>query len=219
MKSKYRIVFFDLDGTLTNSGPGIMSSVKQTLAKMKKPIPPQGTLRRFIGPPLWDSLTTLCGMNPQEAQQAIEYFRDIYNVTGIYDNSVYPGIPAVLKALREAGAVVAVATSKPDTMAKIVLDYFHLSPYFDVVSAADDSDKGGGKEELILPVLEKMKCAPGEAVMIGDTKFDAAGARKAGTDFVGVLYGFGLEEEMRREGGSMFVQTAPELQNLLIDKT
>lgn len=219
MKSKYKVVLFDLDGTLTDSGPGVMDSVRQTLEYLKKPVPPKATLRRFIGPPLYSSFTVLCGMQPKEAEEGIEYFRSVYNVTGVYNNSVYPGIPDVLGALREAGAAVAVATSKPESMAKLVLEHFGLAPYFDIVAAADESDKGGGKEELILPALEQAGCAPSDAVMVGDTKFDAAGARKAGTDFVGVLYGFGTEEEMRREGGEKFAASAPGLIDLLIDKT
>lgn len=219
MRPKYKIALFDLDGTLTNSGPGVMECVKQTLEYMKKPVPPRETLRKFIGPPLWNSFTVLCGMSPREAEQGIDFFRGIYNETGVYNNSVYPGIPEVLGDLQDAGTIVTVATSKPGSMTKVVLDYFQLSPYFEIVSAADESDKGGGKEELILPVLKKARCAPEEAVMIGDTKFDAAGARKAGTDFVGVLYGFGTEEEMRREGGKKFAHTAADLKNLLIDKS
>jgi phosphoglycolate phosphatase len=219
VKAKYGVVLFDLDGTLTDSGPGIIECVKKTLEHMNMPIPPQNMLRRFIGPPLWDSLTSLCGMNERQAKEGVAYFRKIYDVGGIYHNSVYQGIPQILREVREAGAAVAVATSKPLSMAEIVLNYFRLAPYFDFVSAADESDKSGGKEELIRPVLEKARCAPREAVMIGDTKFDAAGARKAGTDFIGVLYGFGTEEEMRREGGTVFVSSAAGLKDLLFDKT
>lgn len=219
MKTKNKMVLFDLDGTLTDSGPGVTECVRRTLEHLKKPIPPYETLRKFIGPPLWDSFTVLCGMNPRETQQGIGYFHDIYREIGVYNNAVYPGIPDVLDDLRKAGTIVAVATSKPESMTKIVLDHFGLSPYFDIVAAADESDKGGGKEALIRSALKKARCDPKEATMIGDTKFDAAGAREAGTDFVGVLYGFGTEDEMRREGGGKFARNPADLKGLLIDKT
>lgn len=216
MKSKYSIVLFDLDGTLTDSGPGIMASVRFTLGKMGLPVPPRSVLRRFVGPPLFSSFTQLCGMTPEQAKKAIGYFREAYSESGVYNNSVYPGIPETLESLRKAGAMLAVATSKPESMTKVVLKHFDLLKYFDFVSAADESDKCAGKETLILPVLEKAHVAPAQAVMVGDTKFDTAGAENAGTAFLGVLYGFGTEEEMRREGASVFAHTAKEIAGLLL---
>ncbi len=216
MKSKYGMVLFDLDGTLTDSGPGIMASVHFALGKMNLPVPPRSVLRRFVGPPLFTSFTQLCGMTPKQAETAIGYFREAYSESGVYNNSVYPGIPETLESLRKSGARLAVATSKPGSMTKVVLEHFGLLKYFDFVSAADESDKCAGKEELILPVLKKASLAPAQAVMIGDTKFDTAGAENAGTAFLGVLYGFGTEEEMRREGASVFAHTAEEISSLLL---
>ena len=218
MKSKYRLVFFDLDGTLTDSGPGIIDCVRRTVRHMNCPELPPDTLRRFIGPPLWGSLTKFCHLSAEDTQKAVDYFRSIYDTEGAFNNSVYDGIPELLDGLREAGAMLALATSKPCSMAHRVLDYFELSRKFDYVAAADESDKGDGKEQLMLPVLKKAGVLPEEAVMIGDTKYDAAGARKAGVDFVGVLYGFGTEEEMRREGGKIFSPTVEGLYGRLLDK-
>ena len=219
MRAKYDVVLFDLDGTLTDSGPGVTGCVRQALEQMGRPVPPQETLRRFIGPPLFSSFTKLCGMDREEAEQAIRLFRESYDAHGVYDNSVFDGIPETLTALRRAGAKLAVATSKPESMAKVVLGHFGLAQYFDILSAADESDRGNGKEMLILPALEQAGCAPERAVMVGDTKFDAAGARNAGTHFLGVLYGFGTEEEMRREGAEQFARTPEDITRLLVDKT
>lgn len=218
MKAKYDIILFDLDGTLTDSGPGVTDCVRRTLEHMGRPVPPPDTLRRFIGPPLFSSFTKLCGMTPEDADRAALYFRGLYQDSGVFNNSVYDGIPGALEALREAGALLAVATSKPKSMARAVLDHYDLTRRFDFVSAADESDRGNGKETLILPVLERAGCAPGRAVMVGDTKFDAAGARRAGTKFLGVLFGFGTEEEMRREGAEHFARTPADIARLLVDK-
>lgn len=217
-EADFDLVLFDLDGTLTDSGPGITDCVGRALKKMGKPVPPQDTLRRFIGPPLFCSFTELCGLTPEEADRAVEFYREFYRESGIFNNAVYDGIPETLKALHRAGARLAVATSKPAEMARTVLGRFDLSRYFDFFSAADENDRGSGKEELILQVLERAGCEPGRAVMIGDTKFDAQGARKAGTRFIGALYGFGTEKEMRSEGAEQFARTPADIVRLLVDK-
>lgn len=218
MRSKYRIVFFDLDGTLTDSGPGIIDCVRRTVRYMDCPELPPDMLRRFIGPPTWSSFSVFCHLSPERTQEAVRYFRSIYGSEGVFNNSVYSGIPELLDDLHGAGALLSVATSKPHSMAHRVLDYFALSGKFDYVAAADESDKESDKERLIGSVLEKTGILPAQAVMIGDTKYDAAGARRAGVDFVGVLYGFGTEEEMRREGGKTFSRTVDGLYCKLLDK-
>lgn len=218
MMCDFDLVLFDLDGTLTNSAPGITGCVRRALEQMKWHMPPQDTLRRFIGPPLYNSFTNLCGMNPEQAQQAIDIYRVYYRNGGMFDNEVYDGVPEMLEELRAAGKTLAVATSKPGTMTQKVLSHFGLDRYFAEVGAADESDRGNGKEELILPVLRKLGVPASRAVMIGDTKFDASGARKSGTHFLGVLYGFGTEEEMRREGAEHFVNRPADIVRLLLDK-
>lgn len=218
MKQNFDLVLFDLDGTLTDSGPGIKDCVSRVLVQMGFPALPQDTLRRFIGPPLYDSYVKFCHMTPEEAQEGIDRYRALYREDGVFNNEVYDGIPSVLEELRAAGKTLAVATSKPEPMALEVLSHFGLEKYFAVISAADESDHGGGKEELILPVLKKFSVSPSRAVMIGDTKFDAAGARNAGTQFLGVLFGFGTEEEMRREGATAFAHSPRDITRLLLDK-
>ena len=216
MKSKYELVLFDLDGTLTNSGRGIIKSVTAAFKGIGRPVPGMDIRRRFIGPPMWDSFTLMCHIPPEEAVKAIEYYRIEYNAKGIFENEVYKGIPELLNALLGAGAMLAVATSKPVTPTNIVLDHYGLSKYFKYVSAEDDSDHGGGKEILIRRVLNESGIPAEKAVMIGDTKFDAEGARKAGTNFIGVLYGFGSKKEMAVKGAQRFAQSPAELKEILI---
>lgn len=219
MKIRYGLVLFDLDGTLTDSGAGIVSSLRKALRESGCPVPGPEALRRFIGPPMRSMLPQVFkGITPEKIDEVIERFRSVYDASGVYDNRVYPGIPELLEELRARGTLLAVATSKPVRPAGVVLGHFGLAPRFDYVSAADESDAGGGKEELIAPVLRKSGIPPERAVMIGDTMYDASGARKAGTDFVGALYGFGTREELEREGCRNFAASVAELRNFLIDK-
>lgn len=213
-----RAVLFDLDGTLTDSAPGILGSLKKALAQMGFPEPAPDLLRRFIGPPMFGSLVSFCGMTPPEAEEAVRIYRGIYNRTGVYENEVYPGVPELLDRLRRSGARLAVATTKPAFATAKVLEHFGLSPRFDFVSAADESERESSKKGLILAALRGLDRPPERAVMVGDTKFDAAGARDAGTDFIGVLYGFGTREEMEREGGRRFAPDVSALGGMLIDK-
>lgn len=200
-----KAVLFDLDGTLTNSAPGILGSLKKALKQLGHPEPTQELLRRFIGPPMFESMRKFCGMTPEEAQTAVCAYREIYNRTGVYENEVYPGIPELLDRLRSAGVLLSVATSKPAFATQKVLEHFGLSSRFDFVSAADESERESNKKNLILTALNVFGCPPECAVMVGDTKFDAEGACGAETDFIGVLYGFGTREEMERAGGRVFV--------------
>ncbi|OCN01640.1 hypothetical protein A7X67_00660 [Clostridium sp. W14A] len=219
MSFRHDLVLFDLDGTLTDSAPGITGGLKEAFQKIGWPVPPRETLRKFIGPPVRNKLNeTYPEMNEEAVSEFIRFYRDYYNSRGAYENSVYPGIMDLLAQLKAGGVLLAVATSKPATPAKRVLDHFGLAQPMDYISTEDDSESGRGKEHLILPVLEQSGVPASRAVMVGDTKYDAGGARRAGTDFVGVLYGFGSQEEMEREGAENFVGSVEELRDFLVDK-
>lgn len=216
MKSNYDLILFDIDGTLTDSEPGITGAAREALTRMGLPVPGQETLRKFIGPPLWQSFIDYCGMTAQQAEQAVELYRATYNVKGAFENKPYPHIPELLDELKAAGATLAVATSKPDSIAVPVLEYFHLMPYFAYLSAPGDNEHSSRKKQLILSAQRFCGIPKERTVMIGDTHFDAEGARDAQTDFIGVLYGFGTKEEMEREGATVFARDVAELKSLLL---
>ncbi|MCI1966611.1 MAG: HAD-IA family hydrolase [Oscillospiraceae bacterium] len=219
MNFRYDLALFDLDGTLTNSAPGIINGLKEGFRCIGWPIPDQKTLLRFIGPPLLNMLGVLYPeMTGEQASALVAGYRRYYVERGSYENEVYPGIFELLDDLRRGGVKLAVVTSKPVTQAKNILSYFKLAERFDYISAEDDSEGGRGKEFLIRPALEHFGIPASRAVMIGDTKYDAAGARKSGANFVGVMYGFGTRVEMERENGKYFVDTVDELRKFLIDK-
>ena len=204
----FETVIFDLDGTLAQSAPGVFQCVTEALQRMNKPIPDKATLRKFIGPPLCHSFIHFCGMTQEEADIGVAHYRDVYLNGGIYNNSTFPYIMELLQNLKEHGAKLCVATSKPEPMAKIVLDHLKVTPFLDYMA--------GNKTELIEKGLLHCNTKPSHAVMIGDTHFDAHGAKHANTNFIGVLYGYGTREEMEREGATQFVETAKDLQSILL---
>ena len=144
-----------------------------------------------------------------------EKYRLLYNAHGVYEASVFEGLFPVLQTLRKAGYQLAVATSKPQTPAELVTNHFKLTPCFDKVCGSSEDEKGS-KLRVIQNALSAFHAAPARTLMIGDTHFDAEGAQLAGTDFLGVLYGYGTEEEMRRFGGRHFVKTPEEIQHWLL---
>lgn len=216
MKSVYDAILFDLDGTLTDSEPGITGCVALALEKMHFPPLPRKTLRKFIGPPLWSSFMDYCGMTAEQAEEAVEHYRETYNVTGAFQNAPYPGVIELLEELTQAQIPLAVATSKPVNITFPVLNHFKLTPYFEYIFAPDANEHSSNKKELILKSAAACRTVPERAVMVGDTRFDAAGAREAGTNFIGVLYGFGTREEMEREGATVFARDLAELKSLLL---
>lgn len=212
---RYRAVLFDLDGTLTCSHPGILGSVKLSLQEMGLPVPPPETLRKFIGPPLAYSYTTFCGMTQEQAEEGIRRYRIHYNRDGIFRCTVYDGIFELMRELRNCGVKLGVATAKPGSMAVRVLEHFSFLPLLDVVSPNQEDEKGTGKARLIEKALRELKISPGEAVMIGDTRFDCEGALEAGTHFVGAAYGYGSREELLEAGAAELASSPRDLKKFL----
>ena len=133
----YRVILFDLDGTLTDPGVGITKSVQYALARYGITVPDRSRLYKFIGPPLKDAFMTYCGFSREQAAQALAYYREYYCEKGIFENQVYPGIPALLQQLQDAGRQLLVATSKPEIFAREILEHFQLSRYFSFVAGSD----------------------------------------------------------------------------------
>lgn len=208
----YDQVIFDLDGTLSDSQTGILRSVAYALDKMDKPAPSQDVLRKFLGPPLADSYISLCGMSEAEAQRGTDVYRERYNTVGWMENAVFPGMRELLYALKNRGAVLSVATGKPQSITTRVLEYFDLLKYFDSVAGPEESDYHADKASLIGRVLKK----GARAVMVGDREFDILGAKKAGIDGIGVLYGYGGKDEISACAPKYTCATVGDLSVLLL---
>lgn len=207
----YDAVIFDLDGTLTDSRPGIFACTEYALKKMGREIPPMETLRRFLGPPLADSFIRYCGMTEEEAALGTEFYRERYHPIGWKENQVYPHIRQLLSALKARGVYVAIATGKPMNSTQMILDYFGLAPYIDAVAGPSLKDLHADKGELIKRVLPEGK----KAVMVGDAPSDLKGARDCGIDSVAALYGYCVKEEMLAESPAYLVENTAQLCALL----
>ena len=212
----YQYILFDLDGTLTDSFLGISNSVKHALKKSGREIPSDMELRKFVGPSLHYSFTVFCGMTDEEARQAIAYYREVYTVTGLFESEVYDGIEDTLKALKEAGKELLVATSKPEHYARKIVEHFGLMKYFDFVAGASLDKSRSEKEQVIAYALEEYGITDkSKVLMVGDRKHDVEGAKINDLDCMGVLFGFGDRAELETAGAKYIAETAKDILMIL----
>ena len=210
------LILFDLDGTLTESHPGILRCVRETMKRLNISEPCDQTIRKFIGPPLTVSLREYCGITGERAMQFVEAYRSIYNVEGVFEAKVFDGIFSLLTELRKAGYKLALATSKPQGAATVVSDHFGITPYLDMISGATEDEKDT-KANVIRRAISAMNTTPERTLMIGDTRFDAEGAQQTGTQFLGALYGYGTREEMEFFGAVHFSKTPQEIGKWILE--
>ena len=222
---KYRFLLFDLDGTVTDSGPGIMNAAQIALSRYNIEEADSERLRLFVGPPLDKSFMERYGFSEEQAWEAIGYFREYYNKTGIFENSVYPGMDNLLKELKEAGYVLAIASSKPIVLIHRVLGHFDIDKYFDVVVGCELDGTRSKKSEVIEEVIRQLSELALErglpevkelSIMIGDRCYDVEGAHSFGLPCVGVLYGYGSREEMEEAGADYITETVETLGKLFL---
>lgn len=210
-----KCVIFDLDGTLTRSEEGIWNCVKYAAQKLGFPEPDAPTLRKFIGPPLGYSFREYMGMDETMAERAVETYRERYNVEGLFENRVYPGIRRLLRTLRQEGWYIGVATGKPQETSERVLAYFGLDRFVEKI-CGPTGGHAADKTELIRRALPAdWDASTDEAWMVGDRKFDVAGAIGAGVKSIGVGYGYGSETELREAGCTAYCATVEEVIDLL----
>jgi phosphoglycolate phosphatase len=213
--SEYVLILFDLDGTLTDPRVGITRSVRYALAKFGLQADIE-QLITFIGPPLHESFQHFYSFDETQARQAVEYYREYYSATGIYENAVYPGIPELLEQLKAQGKTITVATSKPTFFAEKVLAHFNLSAYFTLVAGSNLDGTRTVKAEIINYVMQKLPNFPKQSmVMIGDRKHDVIGAQCTGIDSIAVTYGYGSLEELTNAAPTYLVHSVKELKSLL----
>lgn len=207
---RYRLYIFDLDGTLVDTSPGIMDSVRYVERAMGLAPVTGEQLRTFIGPPLEDSFSRFYGSDPERVRKMVGLYRERYRECGVGNGAVYPGIPEILDRIAAAGAFSAVATLKHPSMTDLSLARFGLASRFSAIAARDDScpDKAG----LIRRVMELLHWTdPSSVLMIGDSRYDGIGAGEAGVDFAALTYGFGFSEPGSREGlPTVFTAHQPE---------
>ena len=196
----YKVILFDLDGTLTESGEGITKSVQYALEKLGKPEEDLKKLEVFVGPPLLQQFMTYAGLDEETGRKAVEYYRERYATVGIFENRPYAGVEEMLDTLCDKGYILAVASSKLEYFVKKILDHFALTRYFSEIVGSEMSGKRTGKAEVIEEVLNRlnMENHRNEVIMVGDKEHDVLGARKAGLECVAVSYGYGTEDELKQ---------------------
>lgn len=212
---KYKYFLFDLDGTVSESAEGIRYSLESAIKSLGAPMPNLDDYTLYIGPPLLDTFRGLCGLNEEQSARGVLLYRDVYNSTGKYKNRAYRGVGELLRELKERGARLAICTSKYEPFAEEIIELIGLKGCFDAVCGSTLDGSRKDKKDLI-PYAAKALGADFESeknsiVMIGDTYFDARGARLCGVDFIGVKYGYGEVEKMRREGAGFFADRVEDI--------
>ena len=210
-----KTLFFDLDGTLTDSGPGIMNCAAFALERLGLPVPERAALRAFVGPPLRQIFPKF-GVPEAQVDEAVRIFRSRYIPIGKFENSPYPGMGALLQRLKEAGFPLYVATSKPEVTAVEVLEHFGLAGYFEKICGASMERGRETKQEVIACLLDQIG-APDRVLMVGDTDYDVLGAKAHGIGTIGCTWGYGDAESLRKAGAMALADTPEELYTMLLN--
>ncbi len=214
MKKDY--ILFDLDGTLTDPAIGITNSLMYALEKFGITVESREELYTFIGPPLIDKMMEVYGFSKEKATEGLAYYREYFKDKGIFENSVYDGIPEMLEDLKSRGYKLVLATSKPEEFAKRILEHFDLTKYFEYIGGSDMGEKRSSKAAVIEYVMKALDITePEKCIMVGDREHDVVGAGKFGIETVGVLFGYGSREELEKSGAAYIVETVDELGELL----
>jgi phosphoglycolate phosphatase len=210
---RWRTVLFDLDGTLSDSAPGILAALRHAFDVHGIPrLDPQAE-RQILGPPFYESLPPIVGAN--RLRSVIDAYRERYDTT-MYDTAIYPGVQEVLSALTSDGRRLAVATSKPEVYAQPIIEHLGLLPYFETIGG-DSADGARPTKALVIEqVLHRLGDPdPVGVVMVGDRSHDVVGARAHGIDCVAVTWGYAVPEELAAARPARLVHTAGELAEAL----
>lgn len=218
MHAKYKYNLFDLDGTLTDPGPGITNSVMYALEKSGYPVPERQELYKFIGPPLVYSFRVYSGMSDEEAEKALWYYRERFSAGGLFENEIYEGIPELLADIKAGGGKIILATGKPEVFAEKILDYFGILQYFDLVAGNTLDEKRSEKRQVLEHIFNNFpELSKDNAVMVGDRSYDIEAAAEFSIPSVGVLFGYGTREELETSGADMLAATVEELRGCLFE--
>lgn len=207
-----RVLLFDLDGTLTDPRPGIVGSLRFALDQLRIPSPSDDVLAGYIGPPLRGTFATLLDTSDSERiEEAVRLYRQRFANTGLYENTVYEGVPAMLDAVGHGASAAYVVTSKPAIYAERIVSHFKLDRHFRKVYGAELDGRWDDKAELLAHLLATEGVGPSEAVMVGDRAADIVAAKANEVRSIGVLWGYGSEAELTDAGADVLCGTPSEL--------
>ncbi len=198
MTRPFTAILFDLDGTISDSAPGILESMTHTFRTVGVPVPDHETLMSFVGPPIMDTFRTAMGMDDAQAEHTLAVYREHYLSHGALDSAMFPGIDVVLRTLHEAGLPISTATSKPETPATVILDHYGLTGYLDFVTGASDDEVRSAKADVVEEALRRLDAAGHDVsrpVLVGDRLHDVEGATAHGVPVVFAEWGYGSPAE------------------------
>lgn len=215
----WNTIFFDLDGTLTDPGEGIIQSVQRALTHFDIHVEDLTELHCFVGPPLRDSFKRFYGFDDAGAEEVAKVYQGYFRGEGMAKNRIYSGIPELLASLKDTGKELVLATSKPLVFAREILERFQIDQYFSFVAGAELDGRRSRKAEVIAYGLEGAGIEDkANVVMVGDREYDIFGAEEMGLGSIGVLYGYGGREELEAAGADHIVDSVAELGKLLLEK-
>ena len=215
--NKFKYLFFDLDGTLTDPKEGITKSVAYALQSFGIETTDLDSLCKFIGPPLKESFMKYYDMDSEEGDRAVEKYREYFRPYGVFENEVYPGISVLLKQLCKQGKHLVLASSKPTVFVEMILEHFELRQYFEVVVGSELDGTRVKKAEVIAYALQQAAVTDkSQVVMIGDREHDVIGAKENGIVSIGVTYGYGSRQEHEVSGADVIVESVEELMRRIV---
>jgi phosphoglycolate phosphatase len=212
MSKKYDAVLFDFDGTVADTGKGIFNGVFRVLDAMGIDPPEPEKLRYFIGPPLHESFRTVFGFDEEQCNAAVVTYREYYSAKGIFELTMYDGMEELFRKLKARGIKLGISSSKPEVFLKRIVENFEMTEIFDVVTGSDFNYIHSDKSVIITRAMALLDLpADAKVLMVGDRSFDILGAKRAGVESAGVLFGYGSREEFEVAGADYIVADADEL--------
>lgn len=212
----FSAVLFDWDGTVADTGPGIFNSVRYAARQFGLPDKTDEDLQFFIGPPLYAGFEHVYGVSPEASNELTDTYRVYYRETGIFECTVYDGMGDLLEDLHAAGVKTAVVSSKPKVFLDRLVEHFDLAGSFDAVIGPELHNHNASKTMMVNQALEELGVPPEAAAMVGDRHYDMEGAKAAGTTAVGILFGYGTEEELCRAGADVICEQVVDLRGFLL---
>lgn len=215
--AEYNAVIFDFDGTVADTGEGILKSLQYSFSAMGRDVPDMSDLKRFIGPPVYYSYTHFYGVAENEVEDYIKKYRERYKEKGVYECSLYDGMKELILSLKSRGVKTGIASSKPEHLIYSVSDFLGVTDLFDAIAGVkSDNSRHSTKKDIILEAMEKLGEADKEKVlMVGDRCFDIEGAAAAGVKSCGALWGYGNKEEFIEYKADFIAEKPLDVLNLL----
>ena len=209
----YKTIILDFDGTVVDTGEGILKSLQFAFADNGREVPDLSELTKFIGPPIHYSFVNYYGVSEDNVQDYIKSYRKRYREKGIYECRLYDGMVETLKGLKKLGVKLGIASSKPEHLIFDVANHLGITPLFDAVSGTQfDDSNHSGKADLVLRAMEMLGAMnKSDVLMVGDRLYDIDGAKGAGVDSCGVLFGYGSREEFEEHGATYIIERPEEL--------